>query len=157
VTAEPFAGFRSAERGQVLVEFALVAPLFVLLTAGIIQFGVALTYWHDLQRIANQGARWAAVNAYPGCPSTGPDSPCAPTLQEYLEREPVSGLLRPVVGLCFEETTGSGGPGIGDPVTVHVVSRFELVPIVGLGQLDLTATATMRIEEPPTRYEAAAC
>ena len=150
-------GLRSDERGQALVELALIAPLFLLLVVGIIQFGVGLTYWHDLQRLANEGARWAVVNAYPGCPSTGPDAPCNPTLQDFLEREPVSGALDPSVEVCFEEETGPAGAGIGDPVTVRLTSRFELLPIVGIGHLDLSAVATMRIEEPPTRYAAGSC
>jgi hypothetical protein len=150
-------GLPSDQRGQALVEFALVAPLFLLLVVGIIQFGVGLTYWHDLQRLANEGARWAVVNAYPGCPATGPDAPCTPTLQDFLEHEPVSGALDPSVELCFEEQTGPSGAGIGDPVTVRVTSRFELLPIIGIGDLDLSAVATMRIEEPPTRYAAGPC
>ena len=53
---------RSRERGQALVEFALIAPLFLLIVVGIIQFGIGLNYWLDLNRLANQGARWAVVN-----------------------------------------------------------------------------------------------
>ena len=58
---------RRAEResGQALVEFALILPLFLLIVVGIIQFGVALNFWLDMQRIANQGARWAVVDRYP--------------------------------------------------------------------------------------------
>src|SRR5687768_311758 len=95
------------QEGQALVEFALIAPLFFLLVAGIIQFGVALNYWLDLQRIANQGARWAVVNTYPGCPRSGPDAPCSPTLQQYLASRPVSGGLQPDVEICFEEETAT--------------------------------------------------
>ena len=57
---------RERESGQALVEFALILPVFVLLVVGIIQFGVGLNYWLDMQRIANQGARWAVVNKFPG-------------------------------------------------------------------------------------------
>ncbi len=55
---------RRAEResGQALVEFALILPLFLLIVVGIIQFGVGLNFWLDMQRIANQGARWAVVD-----------------------------------------------------------------------------------------------
>ena len=150
-------GSRSDERGQALVELALVAPLFLLLVAGIVQFGVGLTYWHDLQRLANEGARWAVVDAYPGCPNTGPEAPCVPTLQEHLQAQPVSGGLDPRVEICFEEMTGPSGAGIGDPVTVRLDAPFQLLPIVGIGHLDLSATATMRVERPPTRYEAGPC
>src|SRR5918992_653966 len=55
----------SCERGQALVEFALILPLFLILVIGLIQFGVGLNYWLDLNRLANQGARWAVVNCNP--------------------------------------------------------------------------------------------
>src|SRR5687768_13441458 len=57
--AAPAAAGRERERGQALVEFALIAPLFLMIVVGIIQFGIGLNYWLDLNRIANQGARWA--------------------------------------------------------------------------------------------------
>ena len=50
------------ESGQAMVEFALILFPLLLLVVGIIQFGIALNYWLDMQRIANQGARWAVVN-----------------------------------------------------------------------------------------------
>ena len=156
-SVRPAAPGPARESGQVLVEFALIAPLLTLLVAGIVQFGVALSYWHDLQRLANEGARWAVVNAYPGCPSNGPDAPCAPTLQALLESEPVSGGLDPTVEICFEEMTGVGGAGPGDPVTVRLRADYPVVPIVDIGDLGLEATATMRVELPPTRYAAGAC
>ena len=56
---------RDRESGQALVEFALILPLFIVLVVGIIQFGVGLNYWLDMQRIANQGARWGVVNQFP--------------------------------------------------------------------------------------------
>src|SRR4029450_12566326 len=71
---------RRDDRGQALVEFALIAPLFLMLVVGIIQFAVAFNFWFDLQRLANQGARSAAVNcgtaAAPQCGSS--------TLENYL-------------------------------------------------------------------------
>ena len=48
-----------------MVEFALVLFPLLIIVAGIIQFGIGLNYWLDMQRIANQGARWAAVNNWP--------------------------------------------------------------------------------------------
>ena len=63
-------GGRSRERGQALVEFALIAPLFLVIVVGIIQFGIGLNYWLDLNRIANQGARWGVVDKYPDCNGT---------------------------------------------------------------------------------------
>src|SRR5919201_6035109 len=63
------------ERGVALVEFALVVPLVLLLILGMIDFGKAINYWIDETHLANEGARWAAVNKNPG---TGK------TLQQYI-------------------------------------------------------------------------
>jgi hypothetical protein len=136
---------RPHERGQALVEFALIAPLFLIIVVGIIQFGIGLNYWLDLNRIANQGARWAAVDKYPNCNGV-PSSPgcVTPTLVSYLESEPVSGGLQPTAAICFE-STGT----VGQPVTVRVETPFTFLPILDLGTVTLRGKATMRIEQVP--------
>ncbi len=48
-------------RGAATVEFAFVAPLFLLLLAGIIEFGLAFRIQHALSSAARRGARAAAV------------------------------------------------------------------------------------------------
>jgi hypothetical protein len=141
---------RRGERGQALVEFAIAAPVFVLLVAGIIQFGVAINYWFELNRLSNQGARWAVVNSYPGCPRTGPNAPCNPTLQRYLSCEPAPDALKPAVTISFP----AGTSRIGDPVKVSASSPWTFVPIIGVGTINLTASATMRLEQAPGRYAA---
>jgi TadE-like protein len=139
---------RSREHGQALVEFALIAPLFLLLVVGIIQFGIGLNYWLDLNRIANQGARWAAVDKYPNCNGTVGSVGCRTTPDEtlvsYLESEPVSGGLQPNAIICFETT-----PVVGQAVTVRVESPFTFLPIMDLGTITLRGRATMRIEQTP--------
>jgi hypothetical protein len=52
-----------AGRGQALVEFALVFPLFVLLLMSIITFGLYVFYNQQLQNAAREGARYAAVHS----------------------------------------------------------------------------------------------
>ena len=145
---------RLRERGQAMVEFAIIAPLFIILVAGIIQFGVVLNFWLDMQRIANQGARWAVVDAYPMnnpqgfCKRTDP-TPCPQTLQDYLASQPVSGGLSPCVDITFPEGTPTA---VGDPVTVRLESSFTVVPIVEVGTINLGADATMRLEWAATHY-----
>ncbi len=53
------------ERGAVLVEFALIAPILILLVAGTIQFGIMYSQYQVLQGAAREGARCAAVQALP--------------------------------------------------------------------------------------------
>jgi hypothetical protein len=150
-----------------MVEFALISPLFILLVVGIIQFGVALNFWLDMQRIANQGARWAVVNSWPGCPRTEPvpltGTACRGTnaLDSYLETQALSSGLRSSVDatICYpddgDSMTTAGQRGT--PVRVRLEAPFDLVPILGAVQLTLGADATMRLEQTPTHITAAGC
>jgi TadE-like protein len=139
----------SRERGQALVEFALIAPLFLVIVVGIIQFGIGLNYWLDLNRIANQGARWAVVDhGWDDCPKSA--TTCdSPTLQQHLESEPISGGLQPTAHIWFPD---DDSPAPGESVTVCVKSNFTFLPILDLGTITLRGKATMRIEQPVTRY-----
>ena len=56
---------RDRESGQATVEFALILVPLLIIVAGIIYFGIGLNYWLDMNKVANQGARWAAVNNWP--------------------------------------------------------------------------------------------
>ena len=50
------------DEGAVLVEFAIVVPLFLLLLFGVVEFGWAFYQKLDVRSGANEGARLAAVN-----------------------------------------------------------------------------------------------
>jgi Flp pilus assembly protein TadG len=54
----------SRRRGQALVEFALVIPLFLLLLVAIFDLGRAVFAWNTLSNAAREGARIAIVNQY---------------------------------------------------------------------------------------------
>ncbi len=135
---------RQHERGQALIEFALIAPLFLVIVVGIIQFGIGLNYWLDLNRLANQGARWAVVNCNPV--SSGV---CDPTLEDALENGVTSGGNVALATVCFVNAP-PGGAAVGQPLRVDVNSEFTFLPILDLGTITLRAQATMRIEQPPT-------
>jgi Flp pilus assembly protein TadG len=57
------------ERGQTLVEFALVAPILVGLLWGILQFGVAFNNYITLTDAVRAGARKAAVSRHSSNPA----------------------------------------------------------------------------------------
>lgn len=54
-----------AERGAAAVEFALVAPLLILLVMAIISYGFMLSFRQALSQGAAEGARAAAVSPFP--------------------------------------------------------------------------------------------
>ena len=58
------AAFMKSQRSQGLTEFAIIAPIILLLTFGIIDFGRALYVWITLQQAANEGARVAVRASY---------------------------------------------------------------------------------------------
>jgi hypothetical protein len=63
-------------RGQSLVEFALVAPLFILVLAGIMTLGVGVFYQQQLSNAAREAARYAAIHsATSQCPTRSWISP----------------------------------------------------------------------------------
>ena len=51
-----------SESGQAMVEFAIVAPLLLVLVFGIIQFGIVFNHYMTLTDAVRAGARQAAVS-----------------------------------------------------------------------------------------------
>lgn len=138
-------GEDAGEDGQVVVEFALILIPLLLLVAGIVQFGIAVSFWQDQQRLAAAGARVAVVD----CAAV---TWCTPTLAQYLESQPLSNGNRPDATVCFESKSGLGGTKaiIGDAVKVQLESPFTLVPIFNIGTITLSAQTTMRLEQNAT-------
>ncbi len=135
-----------------MVEFVLISPLLFLVVGGVIQFALALNYWLDMQRIANQGARWAVVARYPlpdgsMCTTASTSKPCNPTLQATLASAAQSDGLDPDVCISFPASGGTNN--VGDPVRIRLETDFSLIPVLGIGTLNLGADAEMRIEQDP--------
>jgi hypothetical protein len=139
-----------------MVEFVLIAPLLFLVVGGIVQVALALNYWLDMQRIANQGARWAVVARYPLPDGTmcrvdyvcASDPADADSLQSVLSHQAQSDGLQPSVCISFPHPPDAvAGGNVGEPVRVRLESDFTFVPILGIGTLTLGADAEMRIEQ----------
>ena len=145
------------ESGQAMVEFALILIPLLILVVGIIQFGIGLNYWLDLNRLSNQGARWAVVNAYPGCTDASSNNTVVAcgggptnTLQHYIACQRLPGALKPTVNITFP----NGASTFGNPVKVEVTTPYRLRAIMKLGTITLAARTTMRIERNAVRYAA---
>ena len=71
-------------RGQAMVEFALVAPIFLLMLFFLIEAGRFILYYEMLNNATREGARYAIVHgSNSSCPSgpapPGQTNPCDPT------------------------------------------------------------------------------
>lgn len=67
---------RGRERGQALVEFALVLPLFIMVLVGVIVLGILVFYNQQLANAAREAARFASISsATAQCPVTSQLTP----------------------------------------------------------------------------------
>jgi hypothetical protein len=127
-----------------MVELALVLPILLLLVIGIMDVGKAFRYWLDETHLANQGARWVAVNRQ-----------LSPDLAGYLRSQAVNAELRSksCITLSFTDMNGNGvANDVGDAVTVQMRIRFPwmgFVERIGLSRPMVRASATMRLEARP--------
>jgi Flp pilus assembly pilin Flp len=140
----------SNEDGQSAVEFALVVPLLCLVIIAILHFGKVMNYWLDLNHVASEGARKAAVNAFTT------DGAYETYLRGRLETEELrtggtTSIPSPAsIAVCLPE-----GSDVGDPVTVQVAVNYSL-PFIG-STIALRGTATMRLEQPADYAGGGAC
>ena len=81
---------RPVQRGQALVEFALVFPLFLLVLVSIITFGLYVFYNQQLANAAREAARYAAVHSSTAqCPTVSRINPIGPNqAQSYFRCDP---------------------------------------------------------------------
>ncbi len=54
----------TSERGQSLVEFAMVLPLLLLIALGVVEFGRAYYQYNVLTKAVREGARYMSMHAY---------------------------------------------------------------------------------------------
>jgi hypothetical protein len=163
---------RSSSRGQALVEFALVLPVFVLVLFGLIDAGRYVYMTSTLSQAAREGARLAAVEASwlgssdATCDQIG--GPVCPANVSDLRTDVAAAVNRMVAPFgsvssgdvyisC--DTNGSGPSGswsgascsdnaTGDIVSVRVQITFiPITPIAGqiLGSISSSGSATMVI------------
>lgn len=154
------------ERGQATVEFALILPILMLLILGMLDFGKAFNYWIDETHLANEAARWAAVNVLPD-PSDATCTASVNPLQCEIKKQADTGDLKNGTGsisspgVCikfsFPNPTGPNGtPQPGDPVQVDASAKYNWLSflsgnVLGLGgNKTITGSATMRLEQQPT-------
>jgi len=165
-----FRRLRGDERGQATTEFALVLIPLLALVGGIIYFGIGLNYWLDMNRVANQGARWAAVNNWPpqcvrGSASCNASLPTCSAINASGSNAKLQDVLRcaarnnPNVTICYPGKdplgVGSAGPLRGDPVKVKLTAPYTFF-FVNKVRITLSATAILRMEQKPTLITGAA-
>jgi Flp pilus assembly protein TadG len=151
-----FAAGRAARRGQSVVEFALVLPVLMVLTAVTLDLGRIAFARVTLENAAREGAFQAAktpssYTAGQPCPSDGLTNLVICRTQLEAKGSPIS-ISTSDVTLTCDPTDCT--PGLGHEATVRVTGRFSLLtPILAVffGGTDITisSTATAQIETLP--------
>jgi Flp pilus assembly protein TadG len=153
---------RRRTRGQSLVEFALVIPLFILLLVAVFDLGRAVFAYNTLTNAAREGARMAIVNQ---------DTPTI--VAEAKASTAIVELNDPSVEVGFFQMANDGTPDLSDvcsPVAVGclAVVSFEatyrpVTPLIGnivFGSgVTFEATSVLSVEYqcPNTTFTAAQC
>ena len=136
-----------------MVEFAIVLPLLLGVILWMADFGKAMNYWIDQTHLANEAARFAAVNRSPvGNDAAGLASEIKAQANTIELRDGGGSIAPPGVAV---EVCYPGGSDVGNPVQVRVSATYRWMNFV-LGDLvdfalpdtTLRGRATMRIEVP---------
>lgn len=140
------------DRGQDIVEFALLAPLLFLLLFGIIEFGVAVFRYNTLSNAVREGARaavvrpraqreciaWTAVTEALGAAGIATSSLCDPCPEDAtcgacnLASSDICLDISQEQGVMVDTITvevtykyyGITGAIINQPITMHAVSTM---------------------------------
>ncbi len=128
--------FLKSERGQSMVEFALVLPILLLLLCGIIDFGWIFAQKIEINNSCREAARYTAVHYNDSL--TDNDAAIAQSVFE--NASPL--LISPVV------TISVAGE---DRLTVSVTADAPLLTgftstVIGNNSIELTTSCTMRLE-----------
>ena len=130
--------------GQSLVEFAVVLPIFLLILAGIIDFGLGLYSQMTVINAAREGARLGVVD--PG--NVAAVDARVQAMAAGLDKTQLT------VSVTCERPSGSSFVGCsspqwqsGDAVVVKVDYGYKMLwPLAFGNQIDLSSTVQMRIE-----------
>ena len=139
-------GEPEAERGAVLVEFALALPFLLLFLFGVVEFGSAYSQNLDVRHGAREGGRLASVNYDPfdEAPAAQANTIIATTCQRMDDTAAVT------VDISYKV---SGATDIGDVVTVKVERVYDQVTgflDFALAGVTLTSSVDLRLEQPGT-------
>jgi hypothetical protein len=148
-------GHLACERGVALVEFALVLPFLLVIVFGMVDVGKAISYWNDETHLANEAARYAAVNACTPCGGQ--------KLEDWIKTQAESnelkngggsipgGMLVKIRFPDYNDATPNKGHCAGDSVKVITQADYKWLNFLVLKGLPLSSTitgsSTMRLEK----------
>jgi len=132
---------RSWRRGAALVEFAVIAPIFLTLVGGMIELGRAIVVAQILTNASREGARVAGYN------TTKSTSTVTSAVNTFLTSEGISGATTAISPSSLSSV--ADGSQVSVTVSIPYSSVSWLPKPFFLGGTTLTATTVMCREPAP--------
>lgn len=140
---------RSRRRGAALLEFALVAAMFLMLLTGMLQFGIYLSTTNSLWNLSREGARYASVQRSDSATVDQNNQ----KIEDHLKKPAPDGMLPPNVDpskLTVALTPSDANKrSKGTEVTITLtydMSDKIFIPMGGLLNRQYKATTSMMVE-----------
>ncbi len=122
----------SGEKGTIIVEFALVAMIFFLLTLGLVEVGRGVWAYHSLTHAAREGARYAIVHG------DRSNDPATATIISNLVKNRIPNLSGVTVNTTWLPNNSQGS-------TVEVTAQYTFDSIMSIFDFTIPITATTRM------------
>jgi len=130
-----------SEHGGELIEFAIVAPLLILLLAGIFDFGMMFRTYEAVTNAAREGAR---VGVLPGYGAMDVED----RVDEYMAASGLTGSY--TVNVANTSVATGAGTFTARSVTVDYPYQFAVLGVIAFGGIPTTiplrAVSVMRTE-----------
>lgn len=128
-------------KGSALLEFVLVAPLLLMLLAGIIQFGFIMNAKVVVNSASYEGVRAATM-------SEDPESSAAEAVLNYAASSMPDWNFNGRLNI----ETNTSGYNPGDDITVKVIYQVpnffsKIIPFFNSDKINISGESTMQIEE----------
>ena len=150
------------ERGQNIVEFAMVVPVFALIIFAIFEFGNAFRTQIQIQNAMREGARFAAIGGpanYHGTGVTGGGSTGCPSQADIqtVIRSAAAGLQVNVSAPTYNPSPCGACTSLTNLPELTVSGSYSYTPITPIGSLAAlfggSSTITLPAEQATVYYE----
>ena len=127
-------GYIKNNRGQALVEFALIIPVLLLLVVGVMEFGLVINQYMVVAEAAREGARSAALGG-----SNATVTTVVKTAASSIDTSQLTVTISPT-------TTRVRGSGVTVTVQKPVASITKMMTPFFPAGFTVQGVATMRVE-----------
>ena len=141
---------RAARRGATLIEFAIVAPLTLLLVIGLLVGGLGVFHSQQMAMLAREASRWASVHGTDYAAAKGQEAATAADVYNKSIKPKAVGLdLSHLTYAVTWDTNNSpthtamvNDKSVQTSNTVTVTVNYNWIPEAYLGGINLSSSST---------------